>query len=71
MAGTDLLGRERTVRLVGAGCDRIVAATSELPENAAEYRKMSRAHTPYGDGRAAIRIREELLRSCGRWGKAT
>jgi len=60
-----------TVRLVGADCDRIVAATSELLENPAEYRKMSRAHNPYGDGRAAIRIREELLRNWERDWKAT
>ena len=45
-----------TVRLVGANQDRIVANVSELLENEASYTAMSRAHNPYGDGKACERI---------------
>ncbi len=45
-----------TVRLVGANHDRIVANVSELLDNQASYRAMSRAHNPYGDGNACERI---------------
>ncbi|HZV82413.1 MAG TPA: UDP-N-acetylglucosamine 2-epimerase (non-hydrolyzing), partial [Geobacteraceae bacterium] len=53
-----------TVKLVGADRDKIVSATCELLNNREEYRKMTQAHNPYGDGRAAMRIREALLRTC-------
>jgi len=45
-----------TVRLVGANRDRIVANVSELLESELSYKKMSRAHNPYGDGQACARI---------------
>ncbi len=45
-----------TVRLVGADRERIFANVSELIENEASYKKMSRAHNPYGDGKACGRI---------------
>ena len=45
-----------TVRLVGADHDRIVANVAELLDNEASYADMSRAHNPYGDGKACERI---------------
>lgn len=45
-----------TVILVGANRERIVAKVSELLENEAIYKRMSRAHNPYGDGNACERI---------------
>ena len=45
-----------TVMLVGAESASIVRATSALLTDAALYRRMTRAHNPYGDGRAAPRI---------------
>lgn len=49
-----------TVRLVGANRVRIVESISELLENEECYRLMSRAHNPYGDGKACSRIIEVL-----------
>lgn len=49
-----------TVRLVGVDKDRIIDATEELLQNADLYARMSHAHNPYGDGRAAERIVEAL-----------
>lgn len=49
-----------TVRLVGAHRDRIVAHVSELLTDPACYERMSRAHNPYGDGRASARIGQSL-----------
>jgi UDP-N-acetylglucosamine 2-epimerase (non-hydrolysing) len=45
-----------TVELVGAKTEKIVAAVIELLENEKHYEKMSKAHNPYGDGRAVERI---------------
>src|SRR5437867_6241309 len=45
--------RAGTVRLVGTSFDRIVEAASRLLSDAAEYRKMSEAANPYGDGHAS------------------
>ena len=45
-----------TVRLVGARCQSIVENICELLDNQASYRSMSRAHNPYGDGKACARI---------------
>jgi UDP-N-acetylglucosamine 2-epimerase (non-hydrolysing) len=54
-----------TVKLVGAGADRIVRETAMLLENRAEYERMSRAHNPYGDGHASERIGDALARWFG------
>jgi UDP-N-acetylglucosamine 2-epimerase (non-hydrolysing) len=51
-----------TVILVGANRERIVANVSELLENDATYKRMSRAHNPYGDGNACARIIDVLRR---------
>lgn len=45
-----------TVRLVGTDTDRIVAEASQLLDDESEYRRMSFAHNPYGDGHACERI---------------
>jgi UDP-N-acetylglucosamine 2-epimerase (non-hydrolysing) len=51
-----------TVRLVGADHNRIVANVAELLDNDASYAAMSRAHNPYGDGKACERIITVLQR---------
>ena len=51
-----------TVILVGANRERIVANVSKLLENDATYKRMSRAHNPYGDGKACERIIDVLRR---------
>jgi UDP-N-acetylglucosamine 2-epimerase (non-hydrolysing) len=55
-----------TVQLVGTDEHQIFGAASHLLTSADAYSKMSRAHNPYGDGRAATRIAEtvtQILRS--------
>jgi UDP-N-acetylglucosamine 2-epimerase (non-hydrolysing) len=49
-----------TVKLVGTGVELIVNSVNSLLTNAVEYKKMSEAHNPYGDGRAATRIIDGL-----------
>jgi UDP-N-acetylglucosamine 2-epimerase (non-hydrolysing) len=49
-----------TVRLVGASRQRIVENICELLDKKESYRLMSRAHNPYGDGKACARIIEVL-----------
>lgn len=50
-----------TVRLVGTNKDKIVENICELLEDEILYEKMSRAHNPYGDGKAVERIIRALL----------
>lgn len=45
-----------TVRLVGTDRARIVEEATRLLDDAEAYGAMSRAHNPYGDGKAASRI---------------
>jgi len=45
-----------TVELVGTNKDLIVAKVTELLENKNKYDAMSKAHNPYGDGKAGGRI---------------
>ena len=45
-----------TVRLVGTQTARIVEETVRLLDDPAAYETMSRAHNPYGDGQACMRI---------------
>jgi UDP-N-acetylglucosamine 2-epimerase (non-hydrolysing) len=49
-----------TVRLVGTDSERIVAAVMHLLNDDTEYQAMSRAHNPYGDGKACARILHAL-----------
>lgn len=51
-----------TVRLVGTDRDKIAAEAALLLDDREAYQRMSMAHNPYGDGRAAERI-VEILRS--------
>ena len=49
-----------TVALVGANRERIVDGIVRLLEDQAHYQQMSRAHNPYGDGKACRRILDVL-----------
>jgi UDP-N-acetylglucosamine 2-epimerase (non-hydrolysing) len=51
-----------TVALVGADQERIHDAVAELLDQPARYAAFARAHNPYGDGLASLRIRDALLR---------
>lgn len=50
-----------TVRLVGKDTDRIVSEVSYLLNDSGAYDVMSKAHNPYGEGNAAIKIVESLV----------
>ena len=45
-----------TVNLVGTDPERIVKAAEILLSNDDEYKKVSKSHNPYGDGKASERI---------------
>jgi UDP-N-acetylglucosamine 2-epimerase (non-hydrolysing) len=49
-----------TVKLVGTECYAIVRETSRLLTDRAAYDAMTRAHNPYGDGKATERIIEVI-----------
>lgn len=49
-----------TAMLVGTDVHRIVTACIRLLEDDAEYQRRARIHNPYGDGQAAVRIRDIL-----------
>ena len=50
-----------TVKLVGTDIHRIIDAVQALLDDDILYSEMSRAHNPYGDGKASQRIVENLL----------
>lgn len=50
-----------TVKLIGTNQEKVYGAAKILLTDAAEYRKMSEARSPYGDGHAAKRIVQALL----------
>ncbi len=50
-----------TARLVGTNCDKIVCETSRLLDDPETHAAMARAVNPYGDGKAAARIRDLLV----------
>ncbi len=52
-----------TVKLVGTNKDKIVSEISRLMNEDDYYLTMSRAHNPYGDGKAVDRIIEHLKKS--------
>lgn len=52
-----------TVRLVGTDMDRIVAESTALLDDPSWYETMSRAHNPYGDGKASRRIVDSVIAS--------
>lgn len=49
-----------TVKLVGTDTEKIVNESKRLLDDNTEYRRMSHAHNPYGDGKASQRILEIL-----------
>ena len=49
-----------TVKLVGTNKEKIVTEAQKLIDSKDEYEKMSKAHNPYGDGKASERIIEFL-----------
>lgn len=51
-----------TVRLVGTDVVKITTALNELLTNEESYKTMSRAHNPYGDGKACQRICDVLAK---------
>ena len=51
------------LKLVGTDTNHIVQEAKRLLDDESEYRKMSKASNPYGDGHAAERIVEALLRA--------
>jgi UDP-N-acetylglucosamine 2-epimerase (non-hydrolysing) len=50
-----------TVKLVGTNSEKIVREANILLNSGKEYYKMSKATNPYGDGKASIRIVENIL----------
>ncbi|MHA7835424.1 MAG: non-hydrolyzing UDP-N-acetylglucosamine 2-epimerase [Algiphilus sp.] len=50
-----------TVKLVGTDTDLIFSEIATLLDDPAAYERMARAHNPYGDGKAAPRIRDAIL----------
>lgn len=54
-----------TARLVGTDIERIVEEASRLLSDETAYQQMARAVNPYGDGKAAGRIRQVLLQHFG------
>lgn len=52
-----------TVRLVGTDVTKITSALNELLTNDEPYKTMSRAHNPYGDGKACQRICDILAKN--------
>ena len=54
-----------TVILVGTNERKIVKETLKLLDDPKHYLKMTRAHNPYGDGRAAERIAEIVIKFKG------
>ena len=49
-----------TVKLVGTNPDRIILWVEKLLMESDEYQKMAKAHNPYGDGKAAMRIVQRI-----------
>ena len=52
-----------TVKLVGTNVTKITSALNELLTDDKAYKAMSRAHNPYGDGKACQRICDTLADS--------
>lgn len=50
-----------TIKLVGTGKDNIYSTTKTLLNNEVEYKTMSNAINPFGDGNASARIADSIL----------
>ena len=55
-----------TVKLVGTSREKIVAEARRLLTDEQAYATMSRAHNPYGDGKAVERIVQLVLNTQSR-----
>jgi UDP-N-acetylglucosamine 2-epimerase (non-hydrolysing) len=53
-----------TVRLVGAKASRLVTESIRLLDDSKAYESMARAHNPFGDGNAGVKIIEVLSSWC-------
>lgn len=53
-----------TAKLIGTGKDRIISEIFTLLDDEAAYSTMARAHNPFGDGKAALRIAELVADAC-------
>jgi UDP-N-acetylglucosamine 2-epimerase (non-hydrolysing) len=58
-----------TAILVGTDETRIVEGAERLLEDPNAYQRMSRQHSPYGDGKASARIADSLTRATLRFGE--
>jgi UDP-N-acetylglucosamine 2-epimerase (non-hydrolysing) len=54
-----------TVRIVGTDDAKIVAESTRLLDDSGAYAAMSRAHNPYGDGKASGRIVKDIANEAG------
>lgn len=52
-----------TVKLVGMNSETILTSANKLLDDSSVYDRMSKAHNPYGDGKAATRIANALIES--------
>jgi len=52
-----------TVKMVGTNKGKIVSNINELLSNQNLYQEMSKAHNPYGDGKACDRIVKQLMKT--------
>ena len=51
-----------TVKLIGTDSERVYHEAERLLTDKIEYKRMSEAHNPYGDGFAAKRIVDTLFK---------
>ena len=51
-----------TVKLVGTNPKAIIEEAQNLLDNNSEYERMSKAHNPYGDGKACQKIVEFIFK---------
>ena len=49
-----------TVKMVGTNINKIILSITELLNNKSVYQAMNKAHNPYGDGKASLRIVQSL-----------
>lgn len=52
-----------TVKLVGTNAQKIIEEAQKLLNDKSEYEKMSKAHNPYGDGKACSKIVDFIVKS--------
>jgi UDP-N-acetylglucosamine 2-epimerase (non-hydrolysing) len=51
-----------TVKMVGTNKEKIISNVENVLLNETQYLKMSKAHNPYGDGKAVSRIIDYLVK---------